>query len=369
MQKLIDAREGRLQARRAADWEFYAEQVRKAEYDLDEAQIKPYFELDRVLQDGVFFAANKLYGITFKERTDLPVYQPDVRVFEVFDADGKSAGALLRRLLPARTARAAARGCDSFVDQSRPARHEAGRRQRAQLHEARARASRRCSPSTTSTTMFHEFGHALHGMFSNVKYPTLGERRRATSSSSRRSSTSTGRSSRRCSRTTRSTTRPARRCRTALVEKIKKAKTFNQGYVTTEYLAAALLDMAWHTLPPDAPKQDVDAFEKAALERFKRRPAAGPAALPHDLLLAHLGRRLLGRLLRVPVGEVLDDDACYWFKEHGGMTRENGQRFRDMILSRGGTEDVAAMYRAFRGRDPIVEPLLEERGLAATTKP
>ena len=151
--------------------------------------------------------------------------------------------------------------------------------------------------------------------------------------------------------------------------KIKKAKTFNQGYLTTEYLAAALLDMAWHTLPANAPKQDVDAFEKAALARYKVDLPAVPPRY-HSTYFAHIwGGGYAAGYYAYLWAEVIDDDAWSWFQENGGMTRGNGQRFRDMLLSRGHTEDLATMYRAFRGRDPIVEPLLEERGLAAPKKP
>jgi peptidyl-dipeptidase Dcp len=153
----------------------------------------------------------------------------------------------------------------------------------------------------------------------------------------------------------------------ALVEKIKKSKTFNQGYLTTEYLAAALLDMAWHTLPADAPRQDVDAFERAALEKRK----VGLAQVPpryRTTYFSHIwsGGYSAGYYAYL-WSEVLAHDAYYWFRENGGMTRENGQRYRDMILSRGASRDVAELYRAFRGRDPEVQPLLQERGLAATT--
>ena len=149
----------------------------------------------------------------------------------------------------------------------------------------------------------------------------------------------------------------------ALVEKIKKARTFNQGYKTTEYLAAALLDMAWHELPPGAPPQDVNAFEPAALQRFAVDLPQVPPRY-HTTYFSHIweGGYAAGYYAYL-WSEVIDDDAYYWFKEHGGMTRANGQRFRDMILSRGGTQDAAALYRAFRGRDPNVEPLIEERGL------
>jgi peptidyl-dipeptidase Dcp len=151
----------------------------------------------------------------------------------------------------------------------------------------------------------------------------------------------------------------------ALLDKIKKARTFNQGFATTEYLSAALLDLAWHNLPADAPQQDVDAFEADALKRFKVDLAVVPPRY-HSSYFAHIWGGYSAGYYSYLWSEVLDDDAYQWFVENGGMTRQNGQRFRDMILSRGGTSDAAEMYRAFRGRDPSVEPLLEQRGLKAT---
>ena len=221
-----------------------------------------------MLQDGVFFAANQLYGITFKERKDMPVYHPDVRVFEVFDADGTPLGAVLHRLLQRARASAAARGWTSFVDQSRPARHEAGRLQRHATSPKPAPGQPALLSFDDVTTMFHEFGHALHGMFSNVQYPTL-----AGTAVPRDFVEFPSQFNEHWALEPTVFANYAKHYQTgepmpqALVEKIKKASTFNQGYATAELLAAALLDMAWHTLPPAAPVQDVDAFEAQALER------------------------------------------------------------------------------------------------------
>jgi peptidyl-dipeptidase Dcp len=364
MQQVIDSEKGGFTLG-AADWELYAEKVRKADYDIDEAQVKPYFPLDRVLRDGVFFAAHELYGLTFRERKDLPVYHPDVRVFEVFDADGRSL-ALYYGDYFQRTNKRGGAWDDSFVDQSallgtkpvivnvlnfpKPA---PGRPALLSFDDVRG--------------LFHEFGHALHGMFSNIRYPTLAvtpndwvempsqfNEHWALEPSV--------------------LTHYARHDKTgepippALVEKIRKTKTFNEGYATTEYLAAALLDLAWHTLPADAPLAQVDAFEKGALERFHVDLPQVPPRY-RTTYFAHIweGGYSAGYYAYL-WSEVLDHDAYYWFKEHGGMTRANGQRFREMILSREGTADVAELYRAFRGRDPIVQPLLEERGLAAASR-
>ncbi|HYM59716.1 MAG TPA: peptidyl-dipeptidase Dcp [Thermoanaerobaculia bacterium] len=361
MQKLIDAQKGGFKLA-ASDWEIYAEQVRKAEFDLDEAQVKPYFDLDHVLHDGIFFAANKLYGLTFKERKDIPVYQPDVRVFEVFDADG-SPLAIWYADYYSRPSKSGGAWMDSFVDQNK-------------LLGTKPVVFNVCNFTKPApgqhallsfddvNTMFHEFGHALHGMFSNVKYPTL-----AGTSVPRDFVEFPSQFNEHWALEPTVFASYAKHYQTgepmpqALVDKIKKSRTFNQGYKTTEYLAAALLDMAWHTLPAGAPQQDVNAFEAAALKGFHIDMPEIPPRY-HTTYFSHIwGGGYSAGYYAYLWSEVIDDDAYAWFKENGGMTRANGQRFRDMILSRGGTQESAAMYRAFRGRDPIVEPLLEERGL------
>lgn len=359
MQKLIDTEKGGFKLG-PADWEFYSEKVRKAEYDLDESQVKPYFELEHVLRDGVFFAATKLYGITFKERKDLPVYQPDVRVFEVFDANGESL-ALFYADYFMRPNKSGGAWDDSFVDQSSLLGTKPVIVNVTNFTKPAAGQAALLSFDDV-TTMFHEFGHALHGMFSHIHYPTLGNVPRDFVEfpsqfnehwaldplvfASYAKHYQTG--------------QPMPQ---ALVDKIKKSQTFNQGYKTTEYLAAALLDMAWHALPADAAPQDANAFETAALKRFQIDLPEVPPRY-HTTYFSHIwdGGYSAGYYAYL-WSEVLDDDAFYWFKEHGGLTRANGQRYREMILSRGGTEDAAALYRGFRGRDPSVEPLLLERGL------
>jgi peptidyl-dipeptidase Dcp len=342
------------------DWEFYAEQVRRAEYDLDEAQVRPYLEIDRVLRDGVFFAANKLYGITFKERKDIPVYQPDVRVFEVFDADNKPL-ALFYFDPFARSSKAGGAWTSGFAGQS----SLLGTKPIVTNNEnfpKPAAGEPALLTFTEVTTMFHEFGHALHSMFSNIRYPSLGGTPRDfvefPSQFNEHWALEPAVFANYAKHYKTGEPMPA-----ALVEKIKKAQTFNQGFATAEYLEAALLDMAWHTLPPDAPLQDVNKFEPEALERFK---IAIPAVPPryHTTYFSHIwGGGYSAGYYAYLWSDVLDEDAFAWFKEHGGMTRANGQRFRDMVLSRGGTQDPAALYRAFRGRDPKVEPLLQSRGL------
>jgi peptidyl-dipeptidase Dcp len=361
MQAIVDQQHGGFQLA-PWDWDFYAEQVRKAEYDLDEAAVRPYFELDRVLVDGVFYAANQLYGLTFKRRTDLPVYHPDVRVYEVFDQDGKSL-ALYYGDFYARPNKGGGAWMDSFVDQ-------AGL---LNTHPVVVNVLNITKPAAGQpalmsydnvTTIFHEFGHVLHGMLSNVKYPTL-------------SGTNVPRDfvefpsqiNEHWVLEPRVLANYAKHYQTgepmpqALVDKLRKSSTFNQGYATSEYLAAALLDMAWHTLPADAQQQDVAAFQAAALKKYGVDLAQVPPRYNTNYFSHIWGGGYSAGYYAYLWSEVLDHDAYYWFVENGGMTRANGQKFRDMILSRGGSMDNAAMYRAFRGRDPKVEFLLKERGL------
>ncbi|HET7437338.1 MAG TPA: peptidyl-dipeptidase Dcp [Thermoanaerobaculia bacterium] len=363
MQKIIDAQKGGFTLG-PQDWDFYAEQVRKAEYDLDESQVKPYFELNHVLNDGVFYAANQLYGLTFKERKDIPVYQEDVRVFEVFDADGTSL-ALFYADYYARPNKSGGAWMDSFVDQSMLFGTKPVVFNVANFSKPAAGQPALLSFDDVST-MFHEFGHALHGMFSNAKYPTTGG-----TNVPRDFVEFPSQFNEHWALEPRVFANYAKHYQTGapmpqeLVQKIRKSRTFNQGYATVEYLAAALLDMAWHTVPPGAPRQDVNTFEPAALQRFKIDMAQVPPRY-HTTYFSHVwGGGYAAGYYAYLWSELIDDDAYYWFKENGGMTRANGQRFRDMVLSRGGTEEAATLYRAFRGRDPIVEPLLIERGLKA----
>ncbi len=346
-----------------ADWQFYAEQVRKAEYALDDEQVKPYLELDRVLRDGVFFAAGQLYGLSFKERHDLPVYQPDVRVFEVFDADGKSMGLFYADYFK-RDNKSGGAWMSSYVDQ-------------AGLLDTHPVVFNVCNfpkpppgqPALLTfdsvRTMFHEFGHALHGLLSNVKYPTL-----AGTNVPRDFVEFPSQFNEHWASDPTVFASYAKHYQTGapmpkeLLSKIEKSRKFNQGYATTEYLAAALLDMAWHTLPVGTPKQDVDAFEADALKRFKVDFPLVPPRYRTSYFAHIWGGGYAASYYAYLWSEVLDDDAYQWFVEHGGMTRQNGQRFREMILSRGSTQEMGSLYRAFRGKDPSVEPLLEQRGLA-----
>src|SRR3954468_16661818 len=361
MQKLIDSQKGGFKLQ-PWDWQYYAEQVRKAKYDLDESQIMPYFELNNVLQNGVFYAANKLYGLTFKERHDIPVYQPDVRTFEVFDANGQPL-ALFYADYFKRDNKQGGAWMDQFVDQSGLTGNKP-----VVFNVANFTKPAPGQPALLTyddvTTMFHEFGHALHGMFSNVQYPTL-------------SGTNVPRDfvefpsqfNEHWALEPEVLANYAKHYQTgapmpaALVDKIKNSRTFNQGFETTELLEASLLDFAWHTLPAGSIPADVDAFEADALKRYNVSVAEVPPRY-RSTYFSHIwdGGYSAG-YYAYTWSEVLDDDAYAWFREHGGLTRANGQRFRDMLLSRGGTVDAATLYRNFRGRDPSVDALIEERGL------
>src|SRR2546429_623262 len=349
------------------DWQYYAEQVRKADYALDEAQLKPYFELDRVLEDGVFFAANRLYGLTFKRRTDLPVYHPDVRVFEVFDADRTSI-ALWYCDYFKRDNKSGGAWEDTFVDGTGLLRTKP-----VVFNVANFAKPAPGQPALLRfddvKTMFHEFGHALHALLTRVDYPRLAGTNVPTDFVEFPSQfnehwalepTVLAHYAKHYQ-----TGRPMPR---TLVDKIKRARTFDQGFATTEYVAAALLDMAWHTLPVGPEQPDIGAFEAQALKRFAVDVPEVPPRY-RSSYFAHIwsGGYYAGYYAYL-WSEVLDDDAYAWFTENGGMTRANGRRFRDMILSRGGTGDMGALYRAFRGRDPEVGPLLEERGLQSEQK-
>ena len=346
------------------DWQYYAEQVRMAEYDLDASKVKPYLELDRVLKDGVFFAATRLYGITFRERHDLPVYHPDVRVFDVTDANGQPL-ALFYADYFKRDNKQGGAWMSNFVGQSRlrgtlPVVYNVANLPKPVPGEPAL------ITFDDARTMFHEFGHALQGMFSNVQYPTL-------------SGTSVPRDfvempsqfNEHWALEPTVFANYARHYRTGeampaeLVARIRKSGTFNQGFATTEYLAAALLDLAWHTRPSGSPPADVDLFERAALDRFKVNVAEVPPRYRTSYFSHIWSGGYSAAYYAYMWSELIDHDAYYWFVEHGGMTRANGQRFRDVVLSRGSTVDADQLFREFRGRDPQIGPLLVERGLKA----
>ena len=366
IQAVIDAQKGGFQLQ-AYDWNFYAEQVRKARYDIDDAQVKSYFELDNVLQSGVFYAANQLYGITFKERHDLPVYQPDVRVFEVFDVDGKHL-ALFYCDYFKRDNKNGGAWMSQFVGQS----HLLGTSP-VVYNVANLPKPVAGEPALISfndvIAMFHEFGHALHGMFSDAEYPTL-------------SGTATARDfvefpsqfNEHWATYPAIFAHYAKHYKTGapmpedLAARIRKAETFNKGYDMTEILAAAELDMQWHFLLPSAPLQNPDEFEKQALEKTHLNVSYVPPRY-HSSYFSHIwgGPGYSAGYYAYLWTQMLADDAYQWFHEHGELTRANGDRFRQMILSRGNTEDLAKMYEAWCGAPPNTKAMLKYRGLEEST--
>ncbi|HEU4556831.1 MAG TPA: M3 family metallopeptidase [Longimicrobium sp.] len=348
------------------DWEYYAEQVRKAEYDLDESQVRPYFELNRVLNDGIFFAANKLYGLTFRRRTDIPVYHPDVQVFEVFEENGTPLALMYFDFFKRDNKRGGA-WMNTFVDQSglfgtRPVAYNVSN------FAPPAPGQPALLTFDEVSTAFHEFGHALHGMFSKVRYPMLSgtavPRDFVEFPSQFNEHWATEPSVFANYAKHYQTGAPIPQ---ALVDRIKRAANFNQGFGTSEVAQAALLDMAWHTFPAGTALPDVNTFETQALQRFGVSFAEIPPRYRTPYFAHVWGSGYAAGYYSYLWSEVLDEDAYSWFVENGGMTRANGQRFRDMILSRGGTQDADALFRAFRGREPQVEPLLRARGLTGTT--
>jgi peptidyl-dipeptidase Dcp len=361
IQALIDAQKGGFKLE-PWDWNFYAEQVRKAKFDLDESQTKPYFELNKVLHDGVFFAAEKLYGITFKRRMDIPVYQADVEVYEVSNANG-SPLALWYCDYFKRDSKNGGAWMDSFVGQSKLLGTLPVVFNVANFQKPVAGQPALISYSDV-TTMFHEFGHALHGMFADTKYPSL-------------SGTSTPRDfvefpsqfNEHWASYPEIFNNYAKHYKTGapmpaeLAAKLKKAATFNQGYMLTELLAAAELDMQWHTLGTDAPLQNPDAFEASALSKQHLALSAVPPRYRSSYFMHIWGNGYGAGYYAYLWCEMLDDDAYQWFEDHGGLTRANGDRFRKMILSRGNTEDLANAYKMWMGAEPKIGPMLKERGL------
>ena len=344
------------------DWEFYAEQVRQARYDLDENQIKPYFELNNVLENGVFYAANQMYGLTFKERHDLPVYQADVRVFDVIDRDGKQL-ALFYCDYFKRDNKNGGAWMDSLVGQSKllgtkPVIYNV-------TNFTKPVAGQPALLSFDDViTMFHEFGHGLHGMFSDVQYPTLSG-----ANTARDFVEFPSQFNEHWATDPKVFAHYAKHNQTgepipqALVDKMKKAGSFNKGYAMTELSAAALLDLRWHMLSDKAGLQDASKFEAAALKQDKIDLVAVPPRYRSSYFLHIWGNGYAAGYYAYPWTQMLADDGFEWFKEHGGMTRENGDRFRAMILSRGNSEELARMYKEWRGRAPQIEPMLENRGL------
>ncbi len=363
IQSVIDSQKGGFKLA-AYDWDFYSDQVRKAKYDLNDAELRPYFELNTVLKDGVFYAATLLYGITFKERTDIPVYNPDVRVFDVTDADGKPLAIFYCDYFK-RDSKNGGAWTSSFVGASKlmgtkPVVYNVANFQKPAPGE----------PALISEddvrTMFHEFGHALHAMFAQVDYPDLG------GNIPRDFVEVPSQFNEHWKDDPQVFAHYARNYKTGapmpaeLVAKMHKADTFNQGYMLTELLAAAELDMQWHLLPAAAPLQSPDAFEAAALQKTKLSLDAVPPRY-RSTYFAHIwaGGYSAGYYAYL-WSEMLDDDAYEWFTQHGGLTRANGDRFRTMVLSKGSSEDFEPMYEKWRGGKPTIDGMLKDRGLVET---
>ena len=346
----------------AADWNYYAEQIRKQRYALNSDDLKPYFEFNKVLEDGVFYAANQLYGLTFKERKDIPTWNPDMRVFQVYDQDGKelaifmidpwkrdnkNGGAWMSNLVNQSTLRGTKPVIFNVENFTKPAPGQ---------------------PALISwddvTTMFHEFGHALHGMFASQQYPTL-------------SGTSVARDfvefpsqfNENWALDPKILPHFAVHYQTgqvipqALIQKVLAARTFNQGYEVGEALEAARLDLDWHSLPASAPRQDVDKFEVDALAKGGFDTKDVPPRYRSSYFLHIWANGYSASYYAYAWTRMLGQDAFNWFQTHGGLSRANGQRFRDMVLSRGNTQDLAEMYKNWAGHDPSIQPYLDYYGL------
>jgi len=345
------------------DWDFYTEKLRLARYDFDAKELRPYFELNNVLLKGVFFAAEQLYGITFKEQISLPVYQEDVRVFEVYDTTGTTLAIFIADFYARPTKRGGA-WMNSYVSQSN-------------LLNTRPIVANHLNITKPSegevtlltfdevTTMFHEFGHALHGMFSAVEYPYFSGTSVPRDFVEYPSQVNemwaiwpevlanyaihheTGQS-----------------MPQELLEKVLSTQTFNQGFETTEYLAASILDQALHQLTPEEiPVGDeIMEFERSTFEGAGIVLDSVPPRYRSTYFSHIMGGYHAGYYSYI-WSEVLDADSVDWFKENGGLKRENGDHFRQTLLSRGGADDAMTLFRKFRGRDPDITPLLERRGL------
>lgn len=363
IQTLIDAQKGGFKLE-PWDWNFYAEQVRKAKYDLDESQIKPYFELNSVLENGVFFAAKQMYGITFQERKDLPVYNPDVKVYEVFDDKGTSI-AIYYLDFYTRDNKNGGAWMNNFVNQSHYLKQKP-----VIVNVYNFAKPVEGNPSLISfddvITTFHEFGHTLHGLFANQQYVTL-------------SGTSVPRDYVEFPSQINEhaaldpvvlknyalhyqTKQPIPQ---ELIEKIKKAETFNKGYDVTELLAAATLDMAWHSVEKESDFKPTLEFEKEALAKYGLLVNEVPTRY-HTPYFAHVwGGGYSAGYYAYTWSKTLDYNAFDWMKANGGLTRENCERFKKYILSVGNSVDLNKAFKDFIGHDMKTEPYLKNAGLSA----
>ena len=345
------------------DWEYYAEKVRQNKYDFDESQVRPYFELNRVLEDGVFYTMNRLYGISFEERFDLPVYHPEVRVFNVYNKDGSLLGLFYGDFFSRDSKRGGA-WMNSFVQQS-----ELLNKKPVVVNVLNIPPPAEGEPALISfdnvTTLFHEMGHAVHGLFSEVRYPS-------------QSGTSVPRDYVEFPSTFEEDWavlpevlenyayhfETGEGIPQALLDKVLAARDFNQGFDTQEYLAAALLDLEWHLLSSDEVPEDVQAFENQALKKYNLDIAAVPPRYKSPYFAHIFSGGYSANYYAYIWSEILAADAFAYMKERGGLTYENGQRLREYILSKGGSRDAMKMYKQYREGDPDVKYLLERRGLS-----
>jgi peptidyl-dipeptidase Dcp len=344
------------------DWAYYSEKVRQAKYDVDESAMRPYFEAERVLQDGVFFAATKLYGITFTERPDIAAYHPDVRVFEVKNDDGSPVG-LYTLDLYTRDSKRGGAWMNSLISQSTLLDHPVVVTNNLNVPKPAAGEPTLLTYDEVNT-FFHEFGHALHGLFARVTYPKFA-------------GTNTYRDFVEFPSQVNEmwmlwpevlanyavhhvTGEPMPQ---EFVDKIQASSAFNEGFATSEYLAAALLDQAWHALGSDAAITDVAAFEAEALRAAGLDNPAVPTRYSSTYFAHTFSGGYDAGYYSYIWSEVLDADTVEWFKENGGLTRANGDRFRQRLLGVGGSKDPLEAFRDFRGRDADIQPLLDRRGL------
>ncbi|SFT50201.1 peptidyl-dipeptidase Dcp [Pseudoalteromonas sp. DSM 26666] len=349
------------------DWLYYAEQVRQDKYNLDEKAVKEYFEFNRVLEDGVFFTMNRLYGITFKPRNDLPVYHPDVKAYEVFDANGESLAIFFADYF-AREGKRGGAWMSSFVKQS-----GLHGQKPVVVNVMNIQKGAKGEPILISydetTTMFHELGHGLHGMLSKVKYPTL-------------SGTSVSRDFVEFPSTFEEDwamhpeviANYAKHYQTSepipdeLLEKVIKSRSFNQGFDTLEYVSAALLDMEWHSLPADAPLQDIEKFEQDVLTKHGVNVPFVPPRYKSAFFSHSMGGGYSAGYYAYMWSEILAADAFAYVQEQGGLKRELGDKYRKEILEVGNSRDLMESFKAFRGQEPDTSALLKRRGLTATVE-
>jgi peptidyl-dipeptidase Dcp len=349
----------------AWDWQYYSEKVRKNEYDIDSASLRPYLELESVLHNGVFFAAQKVYGLSFTARPDLQAYHPDAHVFEVFNEDGSPLGLFIADFY-ARESKRGGAWMNELVEQS-----DLDGTKPVVVNNLNIAKPPAGEPTLLTfdevDTMFHEFGHALHGLFSNVRYPYF------TGTSVPRDFVEyPSQVNEMWSTWPEVLSNYARHFQTGesipteLVEKMEAAKLFGEGFRTVEYLGATLLDWAWHKLEAgEDPGTDLEAFEAAALEKAGVAMAEIPPRYRTGYFAHIFSSGYSAGYYSYIWSEVLDADTVEWFKENGGMLRENGDHFRAELLSRGGSIDPLVAFTNFRGRAPELEPLLARRGLVA----